>query len=110
MPRTYAAGDLFVLPSHGPSETWGLAVNEAMCLGRPVIVSTHVGCARDLVRDNGLVFEAGNVDDLARTLGEALASTGKLKQWGSRSREIVAECSYERATVGLVQALEYSLA
>ena len=31
MPRTYAAGDIFVLPSYGSGETWGLAVNEAMC-------------------------------------------------------------------------------
>src|ERR1035438_7506398 len=30
MPRTYAAADVFVLPSFGRGETWGLAVNEAM--------------------------------------------------------------------------------
>ncbi len=110
MPRTYAAGDLFVLPSHGPSETWGLAVNEAMCLERPVLVSTHVGCSRDLVRNNGLVFEAGNMDSLVTSLEEALSSNERLKQWGKRSREIVADYSYERATEGLARALEYSLA
>src|SRR5437764_6735077 len=49
MPRTYAASDLFVLPSLGPEESWGLAVNEALCLSRPVIVSDHVGCGPDLV-------------------------------------------------------------
>src|SRR5262249_29208532 len=49
MPRTYAAADVVVLPSFGSGETWGLSINEAMCLARAVIVSRHVGCARDLV-------------------------------------------------------------
>lgn len=49
MPVVYRLGDLFVLPSRGPGETWGLAVNEAMASGRPVIVTDRVGCAPDLV-------------------------------------------------------------
>ena len=35
MPRTYAACDLFVLPSFGAKETWGLAINEALCWKSP---------------------------------------------------------------------------
>ncbi|MCX6936321.1 MAG: glycosyltransferase family 4 protein [Verrucomicrobia bacterium] len=49
MPARYLLGDVFVLPSEGRHETWGLAVNEAMHLARPCIVSDHVGCAADLV-------------------------------------------------------------
>ena len=30
MPYTYRLADVYVLPSSGPNETWGLAVNEAM--------------------------------------------------------------------------------
>jgi glycosyltransferase involved in cell wall biosynthesis len=107
MPRTYAAGDVFVLPSFGRDETWGLAVNEAMCLARTVVVSTHVGCAQDLVHhgENGLVFPAGDVVALAETLREALSDTARLKRWGARGREIVKEYDYERATKGLVEAL-----
>ncbi len=78
MPRTYAAGDLLVLPSHGGGETWGLCVNEAMCLGRPAIVSNHVGCGPDLIRpgETGWVFEAGRVDALAAALPARLLPTG----------------------------------
>jgi glycosyltransferase involved in cell wall biosynthesis len=48
MPVVYRLGDIFVLPSsHG--ESWGLAVNEALACGRPVIVSDRVGCATDVV-------------------------------------------------------------
>ncbi len=110
MPRTYAACDLFVLPSFGPSETWGLAVNEAMCLAKPILASTHVGCAGDLVRDNGLVFDAGSIDDLEAKLKDALSSRERLERWGRRSREIVEDYSYEQASDGLGQAMEYSLA
>lgn len=107
MPRTYAAADLFVLASQGPSESWGLAINEAMCLARPVIVSSHVGCAEDLVEpgQNGLVFPSGDVPALTRCLKEALADRDRLRAWGQRSREIVARYSYEQTTAGLVQAL-----
>lgn len=48
MPVAYRLGDLFVLPS-GYHETWGLAVNEALAGGRPVLVSDRVGCAADVV-------------------------------------------------------------
>ncbi|PZO38682.1 MAG: glycosyl transferase [Pseudanabaena frigida] len=107
MPRTYAAGDLFVLPSYGSSETWGLAINEAMCMGKPVIVSNHVGCAADLVRpwENGLIFEAGNIDALAACLQEAMSDRDRLKLWGEESKKIVADYSYERVIIGLKQAL-----
>jgi glycosyltransferase involved in cell wall biosynthesis len=73
MPVVYRLGDLFVLPS-AFGETWGLAVNEALASGRPVLVSDRVGCAVDLVdRSCGDIFGAKGmtrlpdiVDELAR--------------------------------------------
>jgi glycosyltransferase involved in cell wall biosynthesis len=56
MPIVYRLGDLCVLPS-AYGETWGIAVNEALACGRPVLVSDRVGCAADLVHaDCGGVF------------------------------------------------------
>jgi glycosyltransferase involved in cell wall biosynthesis len=109
MPRTYACADLFVLPSLGPEESWGLAVNEAMCMGRAAIVSSHVGCGPDLVRprETGLVFPAGDVDALAAALAEALADRARLAAWGARARAHVAGYSYAQATAGLTQALRH---
>lgn len=108
MPRTYAAGDLFVLPSAGSGETWGLAVNEAMCLSLPIIASSHVGCAADLVRhnENGLVFPAGDVDALARCINDALSDDRRLREWGKASRRIIAGYSYAQATEGLLLAMK----
>ena len=69
------------------TEPWGLVVNEAMNAGRAMIVSDHVGCGPDLVRngDNGFVFKAGNVADLSRVLREALASPERCAEMGRRS-------------------------
>jgi glycosyltransferase involved in cell wall biosynthesis len=109
MPRTYAVADLVVLPSYGMSETWGLVINEAMCLARPVITSTHVGCTQDLVHphQNGLVFNAGDVPALAHCLQEALKDRQRLQQWGDNSRKIISQYCYTQATQGLSKALNY---
>jgi glycosyltransferase involved in cell wall biosynthesis len=74
MPSVYRYGDVFVLPSRGPGETWGLALNEAMTCARPVIASSRVGGARDLVEQgrNGWTFAAGDRGALVRTLTGAL--------------------------------------
>lgn len=105
MPRTYAVCDLFILPSS--SETWGLAINEAMCMGKPVIVSNHVGCSSDLVKpfENGLIFEAGNITSLTNSLREAMRDRDRLRQWGEASKKIITNYSYENVILGLKQAL-----
>jgi glycosyltransferase involved in cell wall biosynthesis len=107
MPRTYAAADLVVLPSYGPGETWGLCVNEAMCMGRPVVVSSHVGCAQDLVEPGvtGLVFVAGRIDALAECLRVALSDPDRLSRWGEAASNRIQAYSYEQATVGLLACL-----
>lgn len=70
LPMIYRIGDLLALPSQGPGETWGLAVNEAMASGRGVIVSDKVGCSPDLVEEGvtGFGFEHGRADRLAEVL------------------------------------------
>src|SRR4029079_11514103 len=72
IPRIYGACDIFVLPSE--NEPWGLAVNEAMCAGMPIIVSKEVGCRSDLLQEgeNGASFMAGDVDGLAGALRSIL--------------------------------------
>ncbi len=67
MPSVYGDADVFCLPSEGPGETWGLAVNEALASGTPVIVSDKVGCAQDIVNGkNGYVFKSGDLVDLIK--------------------------------------------
>ena len=74
MPVVYRLGNVFVLPSKGPGETWGLSVNEALACDRPVLVSSKCGCAADLVEHgtNGLMFEAGNRDSLTAAMKQLI--------------------------------------
>ena len=76
MPAVYRLGDIFVLPSQGPEETWGLAMNEAMACGRAVIASDKVGGACDLISpgETGWIFESGNLAELQNLLLKADAS------------------------------------
>jgi glycosyltransferase involved in cell wall biosynthesis len=71
----YRLGDIFVLPSQGPEETWGLALNEAMASGRAVIASSKAGGACDLIQsgENGWIFESGNRNALEDILRRAVA-------------------------------------
>ncbi|MBW7942939.1 MAG: glycosyltransferase family 4 protein [Candidatus Kuenenia stuttgartiensis] len=63
MPVVYQLADLFVLPSVGPGETWGLAINEALASGKYVVTTTKAGGAVDLIvnNDNGLIIDTNDV-------------------------------------------------
>jgi len=86
IPAVYRLGKIFCLPSQGPEETWGLAVNEAMASGRAVIVSDEVGCAVDLVEDgvNGYIFQSGNLGDLMDKM--TMAAGQDLLRMGNQSK------------------------
>lgn len=107
MPRVYALADLVVLPSCGPGETWGLCINEAMNLARPAIVSSHVGCAADLVIPGrtGWIVPAGDGAALRAALADALADPARLRAMGEAAREHVGWYSYAAASAGLRRAL-----
>ncbi|MCF6241931.1 MAG: glycosyltransferase family 4 protein [Bacteroidales bacterium] len=91
MPVVYRISDIFVLPS--VSETWGLAVNEAMACSRAVLVSDKVGCAIDLVKDNknGYIFESNNLDDLKEKIK---LSVNKYDKFGIESEELIKDWSF----------------
>jgi glycosyltransferase involved in cell wall biosynthesis len=73
MPLVYRLGHVFTLPSSW-GETWGLAVNEAIACGRPVLVSDRVGCAPDVVEAgrNGFVFGVNDWADFREKLAPCL--------------------------------------
>lgn len=96
MPAAYQAADLFCLPSKGPGETWGLAVNEAMACGKAILVSDKVGCAVDLVQENynGAIFQNENLEDLAAKLNKLLNSKNGLHKYGENSKIIIRNWSF----------------
>lgn len=105
MPSRYLAADVFCLPSISLYETWGLAVNEAMHMGRPCLVSDRVGCQRDLVEDgvSGWVFRATDPEHLRAKLAELFASDPA--PLGRQAASLIRSYTYRQSSQGLLEAL-----
>ncbi|MBK7318330.1 glycosyltransferase family 4 protein [Candidatus Villigracilis affinis] len=83
----FAESDLFVLPGTG-----GLAVQEAMSYGLPVIVAKGDGTQDDLVRDgNGWQIQPEDYGALVATMKNALSDMARLRKMGEESFRIVSE-------------------
>jgi len=79
--------DLFALPGTG-----GLAVQQAMAFGLPVIVGESDGTQSDLVRkENGWVLPEVSTEALADLLATALNDLSSLRRMGQASFRIVRE-------------------
>lgn len=105
MPARYLMADIFVLPSRGLYETWGLAVNEAMHMGVPCIVSDRVGCQQDLVTEGetGWTFAVNDPIGLHNALERGLAADrAALKPHIARR---IGQYTYKQTTEGLLAAL-----
>ncbi|MGM9477271.1 glycosyltransferase family 4 protein [Pedobacter sp. GSP4] len=108
MPLVYQACDLFCLPSQGPGETWGLAVNEAMAAGKAILASTRVGCAEDLIQPNknGEIFKSGDLADLKKKLNALTENKDKLVQMGLASQGIIQDWSFEKQVKVIVDTIQ----
>jgi len=108
MPAVLQACDLFCLPSKGPGETWGLAVNEAMACGKAVMVSDKVGCAADLVKENrnGGIFSSGDPAGMAQCLDKLTSSKTRLQEIGIVSAELIRDWDF----VHIAEAIEQTIA
>jgi glycosyltransferase involved in cell wall biosynthesis len=106
MPAVYRLGEVFVLPSR--SETWGLALNEAMASGRPIVAGSKVGATRDLIRDgvNGWSFESRNGPHLTHVLREASnADRRALASMGELNAKVIDAWSTRAAALGIADAV-----
>jgi glycosyltransferase involved in cell wall biosynthesis len=99
----FAQADLFVLPGTG-----GLAVQEAMAAGLPVIVAAGDGTQENLVRpENGWQIQPDSPDALVQALRVALSDRERLRQMGQASYRIVKdEINIEAMVDVFLQAIE----
>jgi glycosyltransferase involved in cell wall biosynthesis len=105
LPAWYALASVFVLPSEG--EPWGLVINEVMAAGTPVITTTEVGAAADLVLDDltGFQYVAGDVDTLADRLSAVLSDSWLMERLSVGARARMREWGYEQCIEGIVTAI-----
>ncbi len=103
MPELYRVGDIYVMPSRGPGETWGLAVNEAMACRRAVLVSSACGCAVDLIETsiNGYVFKNDQLNDLVDKMS-LLSDKEAAAKIGERASDKIMDWNYEK----IIKAVE----
>jgi glycosyltransferase involved in cell wall biosynthesis len=100
----FLGADLFVLPGTG-----GLALQEAMAAGLPVIAGEADGTQADLVRSgNGRIIAAGDQDGLIQTMREMLSDPTQLRAMGAHSYKIIRdEINLETMAQVFLNAIEF---
>lgn len=89
----YSVADMLVYPRHSMRLTdrvTPLKPLEAMAMGK-LVVASDVGGMKELIHDGetGLLFPAGDVDALARTLRQAIVDRDRWAAMGERARRHV---------------------
>lgn len=123
----YKTADVFVLPScvrahqgvmvralapRAHVEGWGLVVNEAMSMAKPIITTDAVGAAQDLVKNgvNGYVVKNGDVDELYLALKKILEDRKLRKVMEKNSRRMFEEFNdFDKMFEGFRRAIEYAI-
>lgn len=100
LPYIYKRNDVLLLPSL--SETWGLVANEAVSCGMALFLSDHVGCAPELIKNNGEVFELFNKSDFLRKLGLICEN---IEDYKEASKLLQYDISAEKNAILLYDAL-----
>lgn len=105
LPRFFDLATVFVLPSQ--HEPWGLIVNEAMNAARPLIITSDVGAAPDLVTDGveGFVYPVGDVAALTHALERLIETPGLAEQMGAAALARINRWSFTEDLAGLRRAL-----
>ncbi len=92
IPVVHQVIDIFVNPSTLESESFGVAVVEAMAMQKPVIVS-EIGGLKDVVVDkiSGLYVKPSDTDSLAQALQLLITNADLRDQLGAAARKRVLE-------------------
>jgi glycosyltransferase involved in cell wall biosynthesis len=100
----YAAAHVFVLASH--NEGMSVATLEAMAAGLPIVV-TRTGGTAELVEDgiNGLTFQGGDVEALARHLRSLAIDRCISRCFGTASRARAARFSWNSVVEGYLDLI-----
>jgi glycosyltransferase involved in cell wall biosynthesis len=106
MPVLYRLCHVFVMPSKGPGETWGLAVNEAMACQKAILVSDKTGCAADLVKDNfnGYIFKSEDIVDFIDKLSRF--NHQNCIEFGKNSFRMIQDYSFENLSYSIENKIQ----
>lgn len=108
MPAFYRSADVLILPTL--SDVWGLAANEAVLSGLPVLCSRYAGCAPELF-DHVSIFDPANESQFLSALRRAVAGqlprSDRTRLWSSAevgdaiARAVLASCAGKQLEPGV---------
>ncbi|MBI5510235.1 MAG: glycosyltransferase [Deltaproteobacteria bacterium] len=109
LPAVHRQHDVYFQPSI--SDTWALAVNEAMASGMPVLVSKQCGCHEDLVKEgvNGFTFDARDPAAIRAAVTKMWEARDRWPEMGRASQDIIKDWDLDRFAKGLYDACEIAL-
>jgi glycosyltransferase involved in cell wall biosynthesis len=105
--RYFLAADVFALPSEG-----GLAINQAMGFGLPVVASSADGTEVDLIADgeDGFLVPEGSLEDFAGRLEQLLVDPELRKRMGQAARrKLQHDFTVERMVDGMQAAVRHAI-
>ncbi|RVT33618.1 glycosyltransferase family 4 protein [Acinetobacter indicus] len=100
-----SATDVFVLPSR--EDGWGVVLNEAASLGKPMIASDAVGAAWHLIEDgkNGYKFKSDNFKDLQSKMEIYTNEEASLLDHGAYSLKLFEKYNSDAMANNLINTL-----
>ena len=100
----YHLADFLIVPSK--FETWGLVVNEAMAASTGCIVTSSVGCAKDLVKEgyNGFIYKTEDIEELVQII--LCIKKKNIKSMKKASVKIIKSFSIKFTSSGFLKAFE----
>ena len=87
VPAEMVRHDVFILPSR--LDVFGLVVAEAVACGLPVICSCYAGAANDMVKENGIIVDPKNTEEMASAM-EKMARNPEMRRRMAEAGKILA--------------------
>ncbi|MBF2067335.1 MAG: glycosyltransferase family 4 protein [Calothrix sp. C42_A2020_038] len=103
----FRSSDVFVLPTL--EDTWGVVVQEAMIMGKPVLCSERAG-ANELISqgENGYVFDPEKPEQLAEIMRKFIDNPNLSDVMGKKSEQAMANITPVAAGNFLAQVAEFT--
>ena len=98
--------DVFVLPSE--KEPYGLVINEVLNFLKPVITTTEVAAAKDLIEHNvnGFIYEPQDIKTLSQYLEKFINQRNLSSEMGKKNIHKLNNWSFSESVKGVYKALE----
>lgn len=105
--EAFATGDAFIFPS--TSETFGLAISEAMASGIPVIAARSEPTVEQIIhKETGIIYESGNEASLMEAI-HSIDNPLLMKKLSLKGRAEASNYTWDNATMHLLELYNHTI-